>query len=77
MVLLIVGAQIGVVLLVLVVSIAFAVAVYADADDYNRRIGPTKLVSPVIWGLGTFLTGIVGGSLYWLVHYGGGAERAE
>ena len=54
----------------MVVHFAFAIAVFQNADEVERQRGSTVLVAPWVWTLATLLTGIVGGSLYWLVHHG-------
>ena len=52
------------VVLALIVRIAFASAIYNDA-----QVRPARFVKPRIWGLATLLGGVLTVGVYWLIHF--------
>jgi len=60
--------SIGIAVLMLLVHIVFAVAVYRDArglDDKRLLV----MVGPGIWSIATLLWGVLVAGLYWAVHH--------
>ena len=55
-------------ILFLIVHIAFAVAVYRDADrlSYEQRL---LFVSPLLWALVTLVGGMTSAAIYWAMHH--------
>ena len=52
-----------------VIHIAFAMAVYRDAEERSRRgVAPT-FVNGAIWGLTTLLGGVFTAAIYWIIHH--------
>uniref|UniRef100_A0A7C2P483 Uncharacterized protein n=1 Tax=Schlesneria paludicola TaxID=360056 RepID=A0A7C2P483_9PLAN len=51
-----------------IIHIAFAVAVYRDADQLSlsRRL---MFVSPGIWSLATLVGGLFAAAIYWAMHH--------
>ena len=62
------GVAICSVVIVVVVHISFAVAVFRDATSLPASRKPIS-VSPTIWLLATLLGGIFVVTLYWIMHH--------
>ena len=63
-----IGAAIG--LLTLVVNCLLAWAVFQDARKLSETPGRLFLLGePVIWGLVTLVSGVLGFLAYWLIHH--------
>ena len=62
------GVTICSVVIVMVVHISFAVAVFRDATSLPASRKPIS-VSPTIWLLATLLGGIFVVTLYWIMHH--------
>lgn len=55
--------------LVLVVRVAFSVAVWHDAQIVKRRGHRVVFVHPALWALATLLGGVFVAVAYWVVHH--------
>jgi hypothetical protein len=55
--------------IIAVVHLAFAAAIFTDASAIARRRGFSTFVTPVIWALAALVTGPLGVLAYWLVHH--------
>ena len=64
---LVVGVIWGV--LVFLVQLAFAVAVYQDAERNLRPRGRLLFVNPFTWALTALISSVAGVALYWLLHH--------
>ena len=62
------GVTICSVVIVIVVHISFAVAIFRDATNLPASRKPIS-VSPTIWLLATLLGGIFVVTLYWIMHH--------
>ena len=62
------GVAICSVVIVIVVHISFAVAVFRDATNLPASRKPIS-VSPIIWFLAILLGGIFVTTLYWIMHH--------
>ena len=62
------GAVICSVVIVFIVHISFAVAVFRDATNLLASRKPIS-VSPIIWFLAILLGGIFVTTLYWIMHH--------
>ena len=51
------------------VHLAFALAVYRDAETNLRPQGRLLFVNPFTWALTAFLASVAGVALYWALHH--------
>jgi hypothetical protein len=56
-------------ILLLIVHVQFALAVYEDGVRLNLGPKGTLLVGPGMWGFGTLLLGPFLAAAYWLMHH--------
>jgi len=57
------------VILLVIVQVAFAIAVYSDALALERTQREPVLVIASIWGLATLVGGVFVAGLYWFIHH--------
>ena len=62
------GVAICSVVIIIVVHISFAVAVFRDATNLPAPRKPIS-VSPTIWLLATLIGGIFVATIYWIMHH--------
>jgi hypothetical protein len=55
--------------LTLVVHVAFAGAVWSDANELQQGGKGPALVGPIIWTLATLVGGLVSAGIYWVMHH--------
>jgi hypothetical protein len=56
-------------ILLLIVHVQFALAVYEDGLRLNLGPKGTLLVGPGMWGFATFVMGPFLAAVYWLIHH--------
>ena len=54
--------------LVILVRIVFAIAVYRDAVRLDRT-RTLIITGPVIWGIATLIGGVITAAIYWAMHH--------
>ena len=54
--------------LIILVHIVFAIAVYRDAIRLDR-VRTLIIVGPAIWGIATLVGGVITAAIYWAMHH--------
>ena len=60
--------SLGTAVLVILVRIVFAIAVYRDATRLDRTRA-LIITGPVIWGIATLIGGVITAAIYWAMHH--------
>ena len=55
--------------LAFLVNLAFAMAVYRDAEHVQRPKGALLFVNPFTWALTALISSVAGVALYWALHH--------
>ncbi len=56
-------------LLIVLVRVVFAFAVYSDSLRLRRTVRPTILVNPAMWLFATLIGGVLVAVAYWVLHH--------
>ncbi|GMG86968.1 hypothetical protein MNKW57_12890 [Biformimicrobium ophioploci] len=53
-----------------VVHVALALAIFRDSEKLHSETAEMpQFVGPVVWGLAVLISGVVGATAYWVIHY--------